>query len=582
MNRVYGRALQNSGAAILPSILDALIDFARFVNTPKRHAFIARVCEAWNMNYDALPVFAPQRWSRAAHSLVNKVTSQLREIRFIVREIRAGLPLSEEDSGKMEVLETKLKSHTHLMMMHWLADMLHIEACMSEKAQRGEASAVDQAEFLLRLPLEFEKLARDSMCPTLQAYLMRVSEDNSGRKCITASVLREDSEGYLNMEEVAEVLDDDTDEDEGRVAKEREAIVTNLVELCKSELKPPPDVLAFRRIFDKRTYEWEKIRKDNRYFKDAMQELVNKLTDIFKSAGASWITDSRFVAHQASNLQKLLCGGISSVDWRSEARTSNEACFWRRVRQHSKQVNISLVLYLRKVCLVRDGYGAAVERFISHLNKIVDDPQRRGLGNEKVEDILRIEFNGPCVEEWDASEAEELWTRVFNMRPVKSVEQRFRSLQKNERRNKRERDAYAASQQYQQSKIKKASGAYEQKRLLVALARGAQKEGINKRKAASVKQGSEAKGFAGPSSRGRAGTKKLKANMQGMQVSGECGGSRRKIGVQPVGGQKSKGKDRTGNKHKSHSATSNGKRKAKAGAQKAAKKSRKSSRSRRM
>jgi hypothetical protein len=251
-------------------------------------------------------------------------------------------------------------------------------------------------------------------------------------------------------------------------------------------MRPSDVLLAFRHVFDQNAYDWKELKKtgtqERTYFKKALTTLVTSLRDLFRTNGAEWITDAHFVESQASNLQKLLYGGASGVDWRGAARRLCDADFWRMVRQHGGHVNISLVLYLRKVCLVRDGYGAAVEQFISHLNKIIDDPQRRGLGNEKVEDTLRILFNGPCVEEWDASDAEMNWTQVFKLKPVSSVGQRLSSLDKNGKRNTKRRQRYAASEKYQQKTRKRANDNYEQRRMLVALSRGAQREGHKKRK----------------------------------------------------------------------------------------------------
>ena len=481
INRVYARGLDAAGAVTLPEILDALIDFSKFVNSPKKHAFILKLCAAFNVEYDPLPTFAPQRWARAAYNLVHKVTSQLRVIRFVVCGFLDGFQLNIQDREKLDQLVDMLKSHTHLFMLHWLADLLHVEAIMSEKAQKGEASAVDQAKLLLRLPSSFEALGDDINCPTLREYLAQVLYDDTGRKTITMLVLREDEEGYIQLEEVEEELGNATGEHEADCAGEREEIVSAVARLCRSEMAPSKEVKAFKHLFDQHAYDWGELQKgDGDYFKDALVTLVESLRDVFRSNGAEWVTDARFVARQASNLQRLLFGGASGVDWRGAARVSSDAVFWRRVRQHGGQVNISLVLYLRKVCLVRDGFGAEVERFISHLNKIVDDPQRRGLGNDKLEDILRINYNGPSADVWEPSAAVEAWTQVFGMRPVSSVGQRSGSLVKNQKRNARDRQRYADSAELRQKKIKGSSSNYEQIRILVSLSRGAQTEGVKK------------------------------------------------------------------------------------------------------
>ena len=68
------------------------------------------------------------------------------------------------------------------------------------------------------MPSSFEALGDDINCPTLREYLAQVLHDDTGRKIITMLVLREDEEGYIQLEEVEEELGNATGEHEADCA----------------------------------------------------------------------------------------------------------------------------------------------------------------------------------------------------------------------------------------------------------------------------------------------------------------------------------------------------------------------------
>jgi hypothetical protein len=486
LNRAYIRGLADS--ELLSTTRDRAVWFAQFCNTPKKEAFITETCEAWNMTYVSLSVVAPQRWARATHELFSQITNQLRVTRFVVQEFIDGFPLEEDDKREMKLLRRMLKSHKHLMALHWLTDLLHVKGCLSEKAQKGEASALDQADLLVGLPSSFSKLLDNKNCPMLRRYKGLVRTNDTGHKFIREMVIDEDeSTGILTeRDEEVRLADDDSDA-EAQFQEECDDTVDRLIEISREEMKPADDLLAFRDLFDVRRYDWRKMRGDKTYFKGALLTLTKQYEHIFKAAGAPWVCSSQFVEYQAENLQNLFCGGNSLVDWKSEAKTKSDREFWTTVREHGARINISLVLYFRKGCLVRDGYGAAVEQFISYLNKIMDDRQRRHLSGEKAEDILRIAYNGTSVQDWDPSGAFNAWTQVFNKKLVKTVGEQNISRSKNANKNQQARERYAETAAVQARKLAQSTKRYAEKRILVSLSRGSLTEGPKKRRTTKEK-----------------------------------------------------------------------------------------------
>ena len=184
----------------------------------------------------------------------------------------------------------------------------------------------------------------DCNCPTLRRYRSQLSEDGDGNKLIAGLALDDVDGGegtsLVEMNEGLVRLDDDDIEAEQEFEQEREAVVNELVRLCEDEMSPPIDILALRHVFDHRTYDWKQMKSDPAYFEDALMILATQLQDVFRTAGADWISSRDFVARQAQSLRRLFCGGVSLIDWRATARLSSETDFWTRVRENQSGLNI--------------------------------------------------------------------------------------------------------------------------------------------------------------------------------------------------------------------------------------------------
>ena len=123
------------------------------------------------------------------------------------------------------------------------------------------------------------------------------------------------------------------------------------------------------------------------------------LFDNFKHRFPAWCRSA--MSLQALRLRDLVIGiHADGRTWEQIARTSTVHTFWAEVRKQPQ--NLSLLLYFRKICLVNDGTATNVEQFISKLNKVMNDPQRRGLSSDFLEDGLRIVQNGPAPAKFKA------------------------------------------------------------------------------------------------------------------------------------------------------------------------------------
>jgi hypothetical protein len=109
-----------------------------------------------------------------------------------------------------------------------------------------------------------------------------------------------------------------------------------------------------------------------------------------KFKDAEWIMDA--LAPQLKVLRSELLRQGS--DWLRLASQLTVQGFWEKIAASKIAGSITVVLFFRMVCRVRDGSAAAVEQFISIVNLILANTQRRHISEVHLEDMCRIMQNG--------------------------------------------------------------------------------------------------------------------------------------------------------------------------------------------
>lgn len=88
------------------------------------------------------------------------------------------------------------------------------------------------------------------------------------------------------------------------------------------------------------------------------------------------------------------------------------------------------------------------------------------MSGSKLADTLRCAYNGPSVHDFNADDFFEYWFGVFNMKPVRTVEQVAESLKANVSDSARKRRKYGENQDFRE-RVKKKNR--ERWRKLIAL-----------------------------------------------------------------------------------------------------------------
>lgn len=155
----------------------------------------------------------------------------------------------------------------------------------------------------------------------------------------------------------------------------------------------------------------------------------------------------------------------------------------------------SVLLHFKKISGVMDQQTGSVEQFISKLNQIFVDAQRRQLGTDKVEDQARCAHNGPDLESFDGSLYVMQFTDALGHYPVKSKLDKDASLLRNQASNASKRNAY--SQDDEQRLQKQIASKLRYRRLVETLAkgRGSVKTSVRKQRKLGSKRTALAEGI---------------------------------------------------------------------------------------
>ena len=227
------------------------------------------------------------------------------------------------------------------------------------------------------------------------------------------------------------------------------------------------------RLFRSSTYDFRAMERDPSYFEEAASLIFQRYQK--RPIFPPWVGPA--VVCQARNLCLALLN--PRMTWEADAQTLSTSQFWSKLRD-LRGSNISILLYLRKLCLLSDGSAMSVEGFNSKLNHIMFDPHRRGLGSDPLEDTLRVVQNGCDASKFDGMTVAPLWREVFGHQWVKSVAGKLESMARSCKDRARKRRRYKEQEEYKNIKKASATNRYFRKKLVLMMGRGLTQRPVRK------------------------------------------------------------------------------------------------------
>ena len=110
------------------------------------------------------------------------------------------------------------------------------------------------------------------------------------------------------------------------------------------------ELSAYVRLFKASAYDFQAMKKDDSYFVEAALLIFQRYKNRPIFPPCQWVEPA--VTCQAQNLCRVLLDPRGT--WGADAQTLSTSQFWSKLRDLSG-TNISILLYLRKLCLLSDG-----------------------------------------------------------------------------------------------------------------------------------------------------------------------------------------------------------------------------------
>ena len=138
----------------------------------------------------------------------------------------------------------------------------------------------------------------------------------------------------------------------------------------------------------------------------------------------------------------------------------------------SNRLNISVILLLRKMCIIDDGSAAQVEQANSLYSSALRDPRRRGANDATVENILRVAYNSTAQPALADGELLGTWEECMGLKRVMNVKEKRESLQQNQKNNDRKRRKYRENADHRTNKKRLAVASYGREKFAHDVLRG--------------------------------------------------------------------------------------------------------------
>jgi hypothetical protein len=390
-----------------------------------------------------------------------------------------------------------LKTHKFLASLHFWMDVLDVEA-WSTKAMQADSggSSLSLLRMLRALPERLGRLRESQHCKALTLYQAAIvrgqdNADGNGSALPTYKITSYKTEflqpspfsaagggdrAPIKKRATTTVLLHDYVPSERAFRLQRLSLVDNLTQLVAAEMAPTPLQEAFNRVYNTREFSWKALSASTDYFVAALELIFST----FKARFPAWVAAE--VPLQAKRLRLVILDKVqlaTKLSWRDQANILTVVEFWELVDARADaQVNLSLVLFFFKVCQVRDGSAANVEQFISKLNRVYDDPQRRQLGSDFGEDTLRCTQNGPPTAEFSGDGAVAAWTECFGMKLVKSVAAKATTSEKNAKQNAKRKVQYKQDEAYRDAKRQDSRDKHQNDKMTRDIGRGMSSPGV--------------------------------------------------------------------------------------------------------
>ena len=426
-----------------------LTEFAKKMQKPKRNAFATRVCEAVGLQWAKLPVYVENRWAPSARNVFLAVLLQLQVIAYVLFCMLDPkmYTLQKDEFGQLVNRFAKaVVKHETLLWLHQWFDILDTMSIAIKKTEPGSASILTQCANRVELHSRLHELTNEQNCPALQRY--RSGLQRRDGKVYAQYVKRDDVSGKTMPIWVRLGTVSDVEEIEDTFTIDRMDLLTDLIGRVETEMPVTDEMMAYNNLYNPGALEFDEMSRNREVFVKCFRIIVAQ----YKERLPDWVT-TQFIIEQARAFRDFLVGKRSVFE--HAARSETHMNFWLAVRNMATSggLNITLVLYFRKVGLARGGQEAPAEQLISVLHVFGDDAQRQTLSGSHVEDLIRCSYNGPSVHSFNPNDFIECYFTAFEMLPVRTVEQVENGLTKNAKDLARRRRRYAANP-LQRQKIK--------------------------------------------------------------------------------------------------------------------------------
>ena len=417
-----------------------LVDLSTALQTPKRASFAIRMCELAGLPWIKVPLAVKNRFAPSMRNVIECFIIEQRSLEFVVRcMLNTELYGKLEDDFKevLDLCSAGFADHTWLLWLHQWYDLLNAVSIAIKQTEAGTATILTQCANRVALIERLDGLTAEENCLAVQQYKTSLKKKEN---MVYAEYRKVDNATGKTIRYFRCLgSTDDVEERNDVFTDSRLSLLADLSTRIKREMPVTPEMRAYNVVYNPREMKFDELRANPDYFVQSFQVVVAR----YKGTRLpKWVTIP-FIREQARTLRDLLFN--KRTEFEHTAHSETEATFWLTVRSAAgvEQINISLVLYLRKTCHMRNGVEAVVEQFNSVLHVFGEDAQRRTLSGTHLEDQLRCAYNGPSVKEFNPHDFIECYFSVFRMEPVRTVEQVSASSLANANDNARRRRVYA-------------------------------------------------------------------------------------------------------------------------------------------
>ena len=428
---------------------------------PKRAAFATRRCTIAGLKWVQLQPMVPNRWAPSTRALLESIILQLQSVQYVVEcFLNKEMYLIKNQSFRLvlEQCQTALVNHETLLWLHQWYDILDAISVAIKRAEPGSASILAQYANRTALNARLDSLSDEKKCVALQQYRKGLSQKD-GR--VYVAYRRLDNEtGRLQTYWKSLGTEADIETFDGRFGMDRLEFLNNLEESVKREMPVTEEMASYNTLYNPRAIIFDNLSglSGRAWFVQSFTKVVAR----YRRRYPAWITH-QYIVEQAQALRDLLWDNRQRLE--QIARNETEKSFWLAVRKLAEDpnINISLVLYFRMKCLVRNGQEAFVEQFLSLMHRWGEDKQRQTLSGSNLEAMLRCAFNGPSLADFNPDEFIADWLVAFKMDPVRTVDEVAESLEVNTVVNARARLNYDTNPQQRLKRKLRARDKYKTK-----------------------------------------------------------------------------------------------------------------------